>query len=253
MTSTIEVSSDQKSAVERIVGVAFEPSAPGIDLKQPVDRHGLEPGGLRHPFGCAAGRRAKQQGHALGVQDAQDGVDDGRLAHARTAGDDHGLGVQGPANRIGLAFRKRQAGLALDPGQRLAGIDVRPGQPAARDLQKPFADRPFGPVQATKKNTGGSGNRVRNDRSLGQFEVQSGLNQLLRDFQQFDGERRKLCGGKAAMAVVHRLGQRMGNPRANPDHRRLFDAEFSIASAVEDAANVAGKAVRAVMTAASTP
>ena len=238
---------DQKSAVERIVGVAFEPSAPGIDLKQPVDRHGLEPGGLRHPFGCAAGRRAKQQGHALGVQDTQDGVDDGRLAHARTAGDDHGLGVQGPANRLGLAFRKRQAGLPLDPGQRLAGIDIRPGQPAARDLQKPFADRPFGPVQATKKNTGGSGNRVRNDRSLGQFEVQSGLNQLLRDFQQFDGERRKLCGGKAAMAVVHRLGQRMGNPRANPDHGRLFDAEFHgdrVRGLEPDAANVAGKAVR---------
>ena len=83
--------------------------------------------------------------------------------------------------------------------------------------QKPFADRPFGPVQAAKEYTGRSGNRVRNDRSLGQFEVQSGLNQLTRDFQQFNGERRKLFGGKAAMAVVHRLGQRMRNPRANPD------------------------------------
>ena len=37
---------DQKPAVERIIGVAFEPSAPGIDLKQPVDRRGLEHGGL---------------------------------------------------------------------------------------------------------------------------------------------------------------------------------------------------------------
>ena len=104
----------------------------------------------------AAGRRAEQQGHALGGQDAQDGVDDGRLAHARPARDDHGLGDQGQANRLGLARRKRQAGLPLDPGQRLAGIDIRPGEPAARDLLKPFADRPFGPVQAAKEYTGRS-------------------------------------------------------------------------------------------------
>ena len=102
---------DQKSAVERIVGVALEPPAPGIDLKQPVDRNGLEPGGLCHPFGGTAGRRAEKQGHARGAQDAQDRVDDGRLAHARTAGDDHGLGVQGPVNRIGLAFRKPEVAL----------------------------------------------------------------------------------------------------------------------------------------------
>ena len=69
----------------------------------------------------------KQHSHALGGQDAQDGVDDGRLAHARPAGDDHGLGDHGQANRMGLAFRKRQAGLALDPLQRHAGIDIRQG------------------------------------------------------------------------------------------------------------------------------
>ena len=138
------------------------------------------PVGLRHPFGGTTGRRAEHHSHALGGQDAQDGVDDGRLAHARPAGDDHGLGVQGQANRIGLAFRKRHAGLPLDPRQRLCGIDIRPGEPAARDLQKPFADPPFGPVQAAKKYTGRSGDRVRDNRSLGQFEVQSGLNQLIR-------------------------------------------------------------------------
>ena len=32
------------------------------------------------PLGGAAGRRAQQKVHALGGQDAQDGVDDGRLA-----------------------------------------------------------------------------------------------------------------------------------------------------------------------------
>ena len=145
-----------------------------------------------------------------------------------------------------MGRRKRQAGLPLDPGQRLAGIDIRPGQLTAHDLQNPFANRPFGPVQAAKEYTGSSGDRVRDDRSLRQFEVQSGLNQRVWDFQQFDGERRKLLGRQAAMTVIHRLGERIDDARPNPDHGRLLDTELHgnrVSGLEPDAANVACEAI----------
>src|SRR3984893_19413056 len=38
--------------------------------------------------------------------------------------------------------------------------------------------------------------------------------------------RHQLVRRQAAMALVHGLGQRIGNPGANPGHRRLFNAEL---------------------------
>ena len=49
------------------------------------------------------------------------------------------------------------------------------------------------------------------------------------------------------MALVHRLGQRVGNPGAHPDHRRLVDAELHgdcIGGLEADAADVACQAIR---------
>ena len=51
----------QQIAVERVVGVAFEAAALGVDLKQPVDGLRLEAGRLGHALGGAAGGRAEQQ------------------------------------------------------------------------------------------------------------------------------------------------------------------------------------------------
>ena len=48
------------------------------------------------------------------------------------------------------------------------------------------------------------------------------------------------------MTLVHRLGQRVGNPGANPDHGGLLDAKFrsdSVGSLEADAANIAGEPV----------
>ena len=67
------------------------------------------------------------------------------------------------------------------------------------------------------------------------------------DFQQFDGQRHQFLGGQAAMALVHRLGQRIGDAGAHPDHRRLLDAELHgdrVGGLEADAADVAREAVR---------
>ena len=85
------------------------------------------------------------------------------------------------------------------------------------------------------------------DRSLGQFEIERRLNQLRRDFEQRDGERHQFLGGQAAMALVHRFGQRVGDAGAHPDHRRLLDAELhgdGVGGLEADAADVARQAIR---------
>ena len=49
---------DQQAPVERIVRIAPDAAAPGIDLERAVDGAGLQPGGLSQPRVGAAGRRA---------------------------------------------------------------------------------------------------------------------------------------------------------------------------------------------------
>ena len=95
---------DQQVAFEWMIAAPFEASNFRIDLEQPMNGLGFEPGGFRHTLGGAAGWRAEQQVHALGGENTQDGVDDGRLADARPAGDDQDLRRQGQSDGGNLAF-----------------------------------------------------------------------------------------------------------------------------------------------------
>ena len=65
--------------------------------------------------------------------------------------------------------------------------------------------------------------------------------------EQLLGQRHEFVRRKAAMALVHGLGQRIGNPGANPDHRRLFDTELhgdGVGGLEADTADIARQAVR---------
>src|SRR5215510_558367 len=49
------------------------------------------------------------------------------------------------------------------------------------------------------------------------------------------------------MALIHAFGQRIGNPRTNPDHRRLFDAKLHgdrISGLETNATNIAREPIR---------
>ena len=120
----------QQIAVERVVRVALEAAGLGIDLQQPVNGLGLEPGRLGHALGGAAGRRAQQQLHALRGENAQDRVDDRGLADAGAAGDDQDLGRQRKPDRRFWLGGQFKADPLLDPGQRLVGSIAAPGQRA---------------------------------------------------------------------------------------------------------------------------
>ena len=60
---------DQQIAFEPVVGIPFEAAAFQVNLQQPVDGLGLEPGGFGHALGGTARRGAQQQAHALCGQD----------------------------------------------------------------------------------------------------------------------------------------------------------------------------------------
>ena len=63
MTSTMEVSSTtSRSHSSGLSLSAFEAAALRVDLEQPVDGLGLEPGRFGHALGGTAGRGAQQTG-----------------------------------------------------------------------------------------------------------------------------------------------------------------------------------------------
>ena len=80
-----------------------------------------------------------------------------------------------------------------------------------------------------------------------QFEAECRLDQLRWNFEQLSGQGEKLLVWQAAMAIVHRLGERKGNAGTDADQRGLLDAEFRrdlVGSAEADTADIAGEPVR---------
>ena len=112
----------------------------------------------------------------------------------------------------------------------------------------PTGDRALGPVQSSEEDAGRVFHRVRDHRAVGQLQlqVQRGADQFGGNLQELGRERSQLLFRQAAMSLVHRLGQRMADAGADPDHGRLLDAELHgdrIGRHEADAADVAGEPV----------
>ena len=237
----------EQAAVQWVVHTAAEPAGPGVDLEQAVDRLRLQPGGLAHPLGRAPGRRAQQDIDTLGGQDAQDGVDDRRLADPRSPSDDRDLGCECHTDSIGLTRRQGEPGLPLRPGQCPVWIDIGPGDLAGRNPQKPLGDRPLRPMQASEEHTGGILHRVRNHRAFGQLQIERRSDQIVGDLQEAGRQRSELFFRQAAMTLVHRFGQGVADARAHADHGRLLDPELHrdrVGGPEPNAADVPSEAVR---------
>ena len=117
-----------------------------------MDRLRLEPSALGQAFGGTAGRRTERDCDGLREQDLEDGVDQGCLANARTAGDHQHLGNESDANGLSLAIGKRQLRPLLDPRDGLVGIDRRPGRFSSRERLELFSNLPLGPVEASEED-----------------------------------------------------------------------------------------------------
>ena len=205
------------------------------------------PVALAHPLGRAPRGCAQQDIDALGEQDAQDRVDDRRLADPRPAGNHRGLGGKRHPDRIGLAGRQGETGIPLDPRQGLVRVDIGPGGLPGRDPKKTPGDRPLGPVQSAEEYAGDLPHRVGDHRAFGQFQFQRRPDQIVGNFQEAGRERPKLLLRQAAVSLVHRFGQCITDAGANPDHGRLLYPElhrYRVGGPELHAADVPGQTVR---------
>ena len=83
---------------------------------------------------------------------------------------------------------------------------------------------------------------VGDDLAVLQLQIERRLDDLGRHLQQRHRHRHQLRQRQAAVALVHRFGQRIADAGAGPDHRRLLDAELrgdQIGALEADAADVA--------------
>ena len=240
---------DQQLAVERVLGITLEAAALGIDFEQSVNGLRLEACRLRHALGGAACRRTEQKVDALCGEDTQDGIDDGGLAHTGAAGDDQQLCHERKPDRLSLARRKAEAGLLLDPGQRLVGVDPGPGQLVPDECPQALGNCLLGSIEPGEEYTARLAHGIGDDGALGKLEIQRSLDEFLRHIQQFDRQRRQFFDRQAAVTLVHGFRQRIGNSGAHPDHGRLLDPKFhgnGVRRSEADAADVAGQPVGVV-------
>ena len=233
---------DEQVAVEGVLLVAAEAAVHRIDLEQPVDGLRFEAGALRQPLGGAAGGRGQRDPHALDAQDLQDRVDQRGLADAGAAGDDEHLRCQRQLHRLALAGGEGDAGLGLDPWDGFCGIDRRPGQAPLHSALIRAAMARSARCRPARKMHRSPSTRVGDDLAVLQLQIERGLDDLGRHLQQLDRHRHQLRQRQAAVALVHRFGERIADAGAGPDHRRLLDAELrrDLIGALEaDAADVA--------------
>ena len=109
-----------------------------------------------------------------------------------------------------------------------------------------LGDNFLGSIQAGQKHACRLANGGCDHRSLGQFQIERGLDEFLCDLQQLHREGPELLGWQATVAVVHGFRQGVGDAGPDPDHRRLLDAEphgDGVGGLEADAADVACQAV----------
>ena len=191
-----------------------------------MDRLRLKTGALGQALGGTAGRRAERDRDGLREQDLEDGVDQGRLADARAAGDDQHLGNESDPNRLSLAIGKRQLRPLLDPRDGLVGIDRRPGRFSSRERLELFGDLPLGPVEASEEDAPAALEVIGDYGAIFELKAERRLDELRRHFEQRLSERDQLFGRQPAMPFVHRLGERVGDAGTHADQRGLLDAEL---------------------------
>ena len=102
-------------------------------------------------------------------------------------------------------------------------------------------------MQAGEEDAIGFADPVGDHRAILQFEIKRRADQIRGDLQQALRQGNQLGDREAAMALVHRLRQSIGNPGAHPRHGGLLDAELhrnGVGGLEPDAADVAREPVR---------
>ena len=180
---------------------------------------------LGEALGGAAGRRAQQRAHALGHQDLQDGLQHGGLADAGPAGEDQQLRAQRQRHRRALLVGERDPVLRAGPGERLVGVDRRPRRRAGGDRRQVLRDGPLGGVQRGEEaRSVSSPTRSRTTAPAPISSASASVDSAVGTWSSVAAWVDELALGQAAVALVHRLGERVADAGADADHRRRRDA-----------------------------
>src|ERR1700735_4117363 len=102
-------------------------------------------------------------------------------------------------------------------------------------------------MQTGQKYTGRFTDAVGDHRALLKLKLKRSADKLLWHLEQLPGERYHLSDRQAAMSLIHGLGQRVGNPRANSHHGRFLDAELHrnrVGGLEADAADISRQPIR---------
>src|SRR6516162_6268069 len=202
----------------------------------------LEPGTLGQAFGGATRRRTECYCGGLRTEDLEDRVDQRGLADARAAGDHHHLRDERDADGLYLAVGEREFRPLFDPGDCLVGFDQWPGRLTDRQCLELRCDLAFSAVETSKKHAISPFKIVGDYGAYLKFEAECRFNQLRRHLEQLASECDELLAWKAAMAIVHRLGERVGDAGAHANKRGLLDAQLGcdlVGGAKADATDVA--------------
>jgi len=197
-----------------------------IGLEQAVDCPGFNPGAFSQALGRTASGSTEGHLDRLGHERLQDGVDQRRLAHARAAGDHQDFAGQRQLKRVPLALSQGHAGARLEPGDRLAGVDLGPWRPPGAERAEPLGDGLFAPVQAGEEDAASVLDGVGDHSAILKLEIQRRHDLFGRHLDQLGRELDELVLGQPAMTLVHRLGQSVGDARADADHRLLKNADL---------------------------
>jgi hypothetical protein len=125
-------------------------------------------------------------------------------------------------------------------------LETRPWSFTAKEAPEALGDTSLGSVQANQKNAFCVAGTVGNNGIVRKLELKSGANKVLCYLEQGFREWHELIPRQAAMTLIHRLCERVGDAGADPDHGRLLDAELhrdGIGDLEPDASDVAGQPV----------
>ena len=104
-------------------------------------------GRLLQSLGRPASGRGQSHGQPLAHQRVDDATNDRGLAHARPARNHQQRIVKRAPHRLGLLWRKYDAGLGLVAGDGTPGVDAQGGAPGMQQAQQARACRHFGAKQ----------------------------------------------------------------------------------------------------------
>ena len=178
---------DKKGAFEGVVRIAPESAISRINFEETVDGLRLHACCLAHAFGRSPGRSGEQHLHLSDGKDGEDGIDDGRLADTRTAGDDHDFRREGSSHRLLLACRQLNADTPLHPGDRLAGIDCLPWGRMLKEGTKHTCNSRLGAMEAGGKDTVTLPDPIQDNRALRKFKIECLANQRLGSIREAVG------------------------------------------------------------------